>query len=141
MDYNAIEPNTKKYVKKSVYIKLDDDEKRAYMKAVKYIMKKMYDERNTSMEEIIDKIEPITVEILVVDSIDILDPWTKVKLEMNDDRKGKSIKVMIKDDSNWNHVAYVRESDAINLMQYKFLDKKLMFIDKLKSDYKYRVFL
>lgn len=111
------------------------------MKAVKYIMKKMYDERNTSMEEIIDKIEPITVEILVVDSIDILDPWTKVKLKMNHDNNGKSIKVMMKDDGEWKRVAYVRESDAINLMQYEFLDKKLMFIDKFKADYKYRILL
>lgn len=37
--------------------------------------------------------------------------------------------------------AYVKETDAINLIKYKFLDKKLMFIDKLKAGYKYRVFL
>lgn len=62
---------------------------------------------------------------------------------MNDDKKGNSIKVMMKDDDDdeWKHVAYVRESDAINLMKYKFLDKKIRFIDKLKSGYKYRVFL
>lgn len=63
----------------------------------------------------------------------------KVKLDMNNGKKGNSIKVMMKDDDDgeWKHVAYVRESDAINL----FLDKKIRFIDKLKSGYKYRVFL
>ncbi|KFH61723.1 hypothetical protein MVEG_12439 [Podila verticillata NRRL 6337] len=145
MDYYDIREDIKKYVKKSTYNKLDDDEKRAYMKAVKYVVKKMREEM-TSTDDSNSTDEcmwPISVEVIVVDSTDILDPYTKVKLEMNDGKKGNSIKVMMKDDDDgeWKHVAYVRESDAINLMKYKFLDKKIRFIDKLKSGYKYRVFL
>jgi hypothetical protein len=59
-------------------------------------------------------------------------------LKMNDDDSiGKSIKVMMKDDGKRKRVAYVKETDAVNLMQYK----KLMFINKLKAGYKYRIFL
>lgn len=82
------------------------------------------------MQDAVDKLEPISVEIMVVDCKDILDPYIKVKLEMNDDSSDKSIKVLMKEDKKWKHNGYVKEIDAVNLMQYEFLDKKIMYKKK-----------
>lgn len=65
-----------KEIRQEIHIKLDDDEKRAYMKAVKYVVKKMTSTDDSNSTECM---WPISVEVIVVDSTDILDPYVKVK--------------------------------------------------------------
>jgi hypothetical protein len=139
MEYNDIDSSIRRYVKKSTYTKLDMRERKAYLKAVKHVIHKMEEE----MDDLSDSsTEPISVELMVVESTYILDPYTKVKLEMSNHGK-YSLEMLAKDDDHgWVHAGYVRESDAAELMKYKrLLDKKIMYVQRYKMGHKYRLFL
>lgn len=155
MDYAEIPDEYRKYVKKSSYNKLDEDERRVYLKAIRHASRrfaKEQDEFNSSsemqrcLEEM--RIVPLSTEVSFVGikyrggfSFDV---DTDVKLERDDDNPEDSnaIKVFIKKNNIWKHVAYVAKDDAIELRKYgRFEEKRLKFLRQYQTSARYRIFI
>src|SRR5689334_7223015 len=128
MDYDEIPDEYRKYVRESSYTKLDDDERKAYLKGVKYAAKKFAKEMdeliNTSeMRMCIEvmKIVPLFTEVSFVGikgcRRHVFDYDDEVKLERDDDdpEDPNAIRVFVKKNNVWKHVVYVVKDDAMEL--------------------------
>jgi hypothetical protein len=146
MNYQDIPEHIVRYVKKATYNTLNVGEKKAYLKGIKHVLKKI-----NSTDELAEKfstssITPLEVEIFFVGmkyyGDHKFDPHDEVKLEKEDDNKSdpNAIKVLVKKDGKWEHVAYVARGDALELRKHKkFAKKPLIYVAKYISSYKYRV--
>lgn len=146
MDYQDIPEHIAQYVKKTTYNALNDGEKRVYLKAVKHVLKKI-EPTNDIVERLsTSSITPLELEIFFVGmkyhGNHKFDPHDEVKLEKEDDNINDSnaVKVLVKKDGEWKHVAYVAREYALELRKHrKFTKKPLTYVAKYISSYKYRV--
>lgn len=127
MEYRDISVDTKKYIRKSTYIGMDNDDKKLYLKMIKRLIRKLDElECDTSGDEI-SKPRRYTKPVYrklnsrYIDFVGMrfrgdhrFSSDDKVRLEKEDDnpKDSNAVRVMVKKDKKWRHVAYVARDDA-----------------------------
>ncbi|KAG0201750.1 hypothetical protein BGX28_005525 [Mortierella sp. GBA30] len=125
MDYANIPKETKKYIRKSTYIAMDEDERKLYIKSVKGLIHKL-EELNESPSDDSDEEVVVAKPYRKLNSRYIsfvgmrfredrhFFPDDEVKLERDDNNvmDPNAVMVMVKKHKKWKHVAYVAREDA-----------------------------
>lgn len=145
MDYTDIPSDIRRFVRKSTYLGMTEEEQKLYLKCVKRLMRKL-DELHEDSDDVYEydisekftniSIVPHFREITFVGMRYRGDHHFRkddiVKLEKDDDNPHdhNAVKVMVKDGKNWKHAAFVTRSDAVYLRGIPDFEKKPMKFEK-----------
>jgi hypothetical protein len=111
MDYIDIPGRKRKFVRKATYNKLDDKQKRMYLKSIRELVKK-FDETGIKSDPFDDD-EPKLRRRIMFSSMDTeyyhaFSRYDKVKLKKDDDM----IKVLVKNGNKWKQESWVDHRDV-----------------------------
>ncbi|KAF9348233.1 hypothetical protein BGX26_000328 [Mortierella sp. AD094] len=136
MDYNNIPEETRKYIRESTYIGMDEEGRKLYLESTKELIRKLDKSSNDGMEKssnvpcssVIAKPNFIDVEFVDIVGMDFFygvrifgerffTICDKIRLEKDDDGYvyTGAVKVMVYKSSGWKHVANVDRDSAKRL--------------------------
>lgn len=148
MEYIAISPELREYIRKSAYNKLDDGGKKLYIKSIKRLLNgleerlvKELDDMTIGGEKTSRRISFVGMKYRGEHYFTIDD---HIRLEKEDDNPvdRNAVKVMLKDRKKWKHVAYVAKKDAKWLRTVDdFEELSLEYIRSFNASVDYRIWI
>jgi hypothetical protein len=115
MEYTDIPKDIKNFVRKSTYLSMTEEEQMLYLKCVKRLMRKLDELHEDSDDDTSqDDYREITFVGMRFRGDHRFSSKDVVKLEKDDNnpKDPNAVKVMMKVNKRWNHVAYVCREDA-----------------------------